>query len=293
MIPPRFTSFQLLPLAVLASLFSSSVFAQVPDLRWSFDYEQGAPRRAIWLNGGVLSIKNGTNCTATFEPKTGGVSAATPGVLDASDNVYGDGYSAASITSAGSPLVADAALPQFVITLWIKPSVSPSDQSNARLLNISPENEEKGARGVYIGLDNENLEVGVNGHIWPVKLTKGSIRKGEWTFLALVYDGASGNPYYSTDMMNKVQTLSNAAVIIGGPMSEARPGGVAPLSTGAPNYTVSPGPLALNGLCVAVGCGNGNGVRSFVGFIDDVRVYKGLLNIKEIDAVRRSSLEAK
>lgn len=289
---PRTTSFKFLPLAVLASLFSSSVFAQVPELRWSFDAEQGTPRRSISLNGGVLSIKNGTDGTATFEPKTG-VGAATPGVLDASANAYGDGYSAARITSAESPLVADAALPQCVITLWIKPTVSPSAQSYARLLNISPANNERGAPGLYMSLNNENLEVGMNGHIWPVKLTEGGIRKGEWTFLALVYDGASDNPYYCTDMMDLVQTHLNAAVIIGGLTSEARSGGAVALSTGAPNYNVTPGPLVLNGLCVALGCGNGKEGRSFVGLIDDVRVYKGLLTIKEIDEIRRSSLAAK
>ena len=63
--------FKFIPLAVLASLLSSPVFAQAPVLHWSFDAKPGTPRRAIWLSGGVPSIKNGTEGTATFELKTG------------------------------------------------------------------------------------------------------------------------------------------------------------------------------------------------------------------------------
>ncbi len=289
---PRFTSFKFHPLAVVALLFSSSLFAQTPELRWSFDADRGSPRRSTWLNGGVLTIRNGTNSSATFQ-STNGVGPATPGVLDASANVYGDGYASARITSTDSPLIADATLPQMVITMWIKPTISPSEQPNARLLNISPADAEKGAPGLYIALNKENLDVGMNGMISQVLLPEGSIRKGEWTFLALVYDGATSSPYYSNDMLDVLQTTFNAAVIIGGRESGARPGAPVAISTGAPSYSVTPGPFALNGLCVGIGSGNSNGGHSFVGFIDDVRIYSGLMTIKQLEAIRQSSLATK
>ena len=287
---PRFTSLRFLALAVSALFFGSSLFAQVLELRWSFDADKGEPRRSAWLSGGALSIKNALKGFAIVQPANGGVSAATPGVLDASANAYDDG---ARITSAESPLIADVVLPQFVITLWVKPTVSPSDQPNARLFNISPAEEERGAPGLYIGLNKENLEVGMNGHICQVQLPGGGIRKGEWTFIAVIYDGFSSGPYYSGDMLTAVQTPWNAAVFIGGRESEPRPGSEVAFTTGAPNYNVTPGPFILDGLCVALGGGNGDSGHSFVGFIDEVRVYSGLMTIKQIDAVRRSSLAAK
>jgi hypothetical protein len=275
----------------LAALFSaSSLLAQTPAVRWAFDGDQGVPRTSVWISGGVLSITPGAGGHAAFMAGAG-VGAATPGVLNCAANVYGDGHSAARINSVGSPLIADADLPQFVVTMWVKPFAPTPDQPYARLLNISPPGEEKGAPGLFIAFNSANLEVGVNGKVSAVQLPENIFNAGDWTFLAIVYDGFSSNPYYSAEMRSAVRVDHNTVVIVGGVEAKARVAGSVGLNSGAPSYNQSAGPLAINGLGVAIGDGNGSGARTFRGLIDDVRIYSGLLTLQQIEGARLSAFD--
>jgi hypothetical protein len=279
-------------LLVLAGLFSAfPLHAQTPAIRWGFDADKGVPRTSVWISGGVLSITPGAGGHAAFMPSAG-VGPATPGVLNCAANVYGDGHAAARISSAGSPLLADADLPQFVVTMWVKPFAPAPDQPYARLLNLSPAGDEKGSPGLFVALNNTNLEVGVNGHVSAVRLPEGVFDAGEWTLLAVVYDGFATNPYYSPDMRAAVRADHNTVVMVGGVETGVRLGGSVGLNSGAPSYNQSAGPLAINGLSVAIGDGNGNGARAFRGLIDDVRIYSGLLTLQQIEGARLSAFDA-
>lgn len=268
---------------------ASGLTAQTPVVRWAFDAAKGAPTTSTWISGGLLQIEENVSGYATFQ-STGGVGPATPGVYNGAGNSYGDAAGSAQTTSAASPLLADAELAQFVVTMWIKPTVSSVEQPYARLLNISLPDSEKSNPGLFVALHNTNLEVGVNGGITAVTLPADSIRENAWTFVAFVYDGLARNPYYSEEMLAMVKAERNGAVLLGGIDNASKLAGSVGMNTGAPSFNISAGPLALNGLSVAVGCSNANRARAFRGLIDDIRIYSGLLATEQIEAVRRSAL---
>ncbi len=114
------------------------------------------------------------------------------------------------------------------------------------------------------------------------------MKVNEWVFLAFCYDGLTDNPYYSQQMAIATSNAStfNAAILAGDLSRPARVISKVAISTGAPIYNVSPGKVGFDGLLVAVGSSNSRYDRSFVGWIDDVRIYNGVLPLAEIERVR-------
>lgn len=272
------------------SAFGSTLVAQTPAIRWTFDNASGAPTKSSWVSGGDLAIDLGSAGKASFQA-TGGVSSVTPGVYDGTMNVYGDAFSSMA-NSANSPLSTESDLARFVITMWIKPTIPPADQPYATLLNISAALSEKSDPGFLFALNGSEIEVGVNGFMSPTKLSPDVIVPNTWVFIAFVYDGLAENPYYSPEMATALGSEYNSAILTGTIENPVTLSGRVGINTGAPTYKVAVGPFGFNGLSVSIGSSNGNAKRAFCGFIDDIRIYNGLLNARQIDAVRRSALVA-
>lgn len=272
----------------LASL-ATAANAQTPVLRWAFDAGKGAPVATTWISGGVLRADAKRLGHAPFQ-SSGGVSLSTPGVFSGADNVYGDA-GAPQLTSVDSPLVAEMDLAQFVVTMWVKPIASPSDQNYARFLIISPAEDEKAKTGsLYMALNMGNLEVGINGNGQIIELGTSQFKQGEWTFVVFAYDGLARNPYFSPDMNKMVKGERNTAILIGGLTTPVTLVGSPGINGGPPNYDLPAGTLSLNGCSVAVGSSTSNPLRAFCGLIDDIRIYGRLLTTTQIEAVRLSSL---
>ena len=293
--------FPLLCLALLAPLAISAAENRVssadgqPALtpflyRWPF--EAGGLSDSEFrkdVRGGQLTLSGGdTDGVPVFQRK-GGVSEATPGVLNASRNHYGSS-NGAQVNSFGSPLRTSHTLSQFTITMWIKPALPPDKQPYARLINLSSDNNEQAAQGILLALENDSFSFSVNGSpTGKFRITEPVVKTDEWVFLVFCYDGLAENPYSSPNMNEATKSWSNAVILAGELGRPTRLISNDAISTGAPAYNVSPGALSLDGLLVAIGSSNSRYDRSFVGWIDDVRIYSGLLSIAELERVRREA----
>jgi hypothetical protein len=259
--------------------------------RWSF--EIGGTPDTDFIDstfGGELAVAGGITYQVPLFERKGGVSEATPGVLNASRNKYGHA-SGAQVNSYGSPLRTERSAGRFTITMWIKPELAPDKQSQARLFNLSTESEEQSPQSVLISLEAGSFAFGVNGSaIYRVDATESVVKTGEWVFLVFCYDGVTENPYYSQELVNLFECPKNGAILAGDLKRPTRLISQVALHTGAPNYNVPPGKLSMNGLLAAIGSSNSRFDRSFVGWIDDVRIYDGLLSQPELERVRLEAL---
>ena len=258
---------------------------------WSFE-AGGLPdsEHAQGVKGGELTIGGGGMDNAPLFQRTGGVSESSPGVLNASRGSYGD-PNGAQINTFGSPLQTGKTSGRFTLTMWVKAALPPQQQPEARLLNISSTDNEQGSQSVFICLDQDSLGFTVNGSAYyRLDVTEPPVKVGEWSFLVFCYDGIADNPHYCPEMSEKVQCSRNGAVLVGGLNQPTRLICKSALNTGAPTYTVSAGPVTLNGLFVAVGSSNTRYDRSFAGWIDGVRIYDGLLSLAQIEQIRLQSL---
>lgn len=254
--------------------------------RWSFEAGGLAEIPRMDTSGGELTVAGGESGQVPLFQRTGGVSASSPDVLNASRNIYGS-TSGAQITSYGSPLRTAKTVDQFTITMWIKAEIPPEKQPQARLFNISTDSNEMSSQSVFIGLESGGFALCVNGSAYyRVETTESVVKPGEWVFLVFSYDGVAENPYYSHELNNAFKIAKNGAIFAGDPKQPTRLIAEAAVNTGAPNYNVSPGKTSLNGLLAAVGSSNSRFDRSFVGWIDDVRLYDSLLSLPDLERVR-------
>lgn len=259
--------------------------------RWSFE-AGGLPESefAQGVKGGELTIGGGGMENAPLFQKTGGISPLGPGVLNASRGTYGD-PNGAQINSFGSPLRAAKTSGRFTITMWVKASLPPQQQPEARLLSICSPGKEQGPQSIFITVDRDTLGFTVGGSgYYALDVSEPPLKVGEWRFLVFCYDGVATNPYYCPEMSEAVQCSWNGAVLVGDPDQPTRLINKTSINTGAPTYTVPPGPVTFDGQLVAIGSSNGAYDRSFVGWIDDVRIYDGLLSLAQIERVRLESL---
>ena len=284
--------FSLLPALVPHCEAQSKDSAQLPYLyRWSFE-AGGLPDSEIpgAIQGGELTICGGEPDRVPLFQQKGGVSEASPGVLNASHNSYGSA-SGAQVNSYGSPLRTERNTGRFTITMWIKPELPQEKQPQACLFNLSTANNERSPQSLFIGFENGGFAVCVNNSVyygWELK--EPVVKTGEWVFLAFCYDGVTKNPYYSQDMLDRFKIPKNGAILAGDRQTTTRLVSEITFTTGAPTYAVSPGELSINGLLTAIGSSNTGFDRSFAGWIDDVRIYDGLLSISELDRVRLEAL---
>ncbi len=291
----------LLRLALLAPLALSAAENRVisPDgqppgspylYRWSFE-AGGLPESEFreGVRGGELTVGGGEAAGAPVFQRTGGVGEATPGALNASRNRYGSS-NGAQVNSFGSPLRTRKSSGQLTITMWIKPEIPVEEQPEARLLNLSPGDNELASQSLLIALKSDSFSFHVNGCPWfKLEPTESVVKTDEWTFLVFCYDGLSEGIYHTSDMVQAVGAEPNLAVLAGDLTRSTHLICKIPISTGAPTYAVSPGAVSLDGLLVAIGSSNSRYDRSFVGWIDDVRIYDGLLSVAELERVRREA----
>ncbi len=285
----------LLCLALLAPLAMSAASSDGQPLgspylyRWSF--EAGGFSESEFhegIRGGELTVSGGETGAVPVFQSTGGVGASTPGVLNASRNRYGS-PNGAQVSSFGSVLRNGHTLTQFTVTMWIKPTLPADKQPYARLLNLGPDQNEQADQGILLALDNDSFSFSVNGSPSnKVEITEPVMKADEWVFLVFCYDGLAG-PYWSPEIMGAMgwsEASPNSAILAGDLTRPTRLISKYPLSTGAPTYDVSPGKISVDGLLVAIGSSNTRYDRSFVGLIDDVRIYSGLLSVAELERVR-------
>jgi hypothetical protein len=255
--------------------------------RWSF--EAGGLSESEFregVSGGELTVGGGETDGAPVFQRKGGVGEATPGVLNASRNHYGSS-NGAQVNSFGSPLRTKKSSGRVTITMWIKPEIPVENQPEACLLNLSPGDNELAPQSLLIALKSDSFSFHVNGCPWfKLETTESVVKTGEWTFLVFCYDGLAEGIYHTPDMVQAVGADPNATVLAGDLTRSTHLICKIPISTGAPAYNVSPGALSLDGLLVAIGSSNSRYDRSFVGWIDDVRIYSGLLSIAELERVR-------
>ena len=259
--------------------------------RWSFEAGGLSESSRMTSFGGELTIAGGEpGQVPVFQHSGGGVSESSPDVLNASRNVYGSSLGA-QVNSYGSPLQTGKTSGRFTITMWVKAALPVDQQPEARLLNIGAADNEQGKQSVFICIDQNSLGFTVNGSAYyRLDIAEPPVKVGEWSFLVFCYDGAANNPHYCPDMFDKFQSSRNGAVLAGGVNQTTRLVCDSALNTGAPTYSVSPGPAVFNGLLVAVGSSNTRFVRSFVGWIDDVRIYDEVLTLSQIEQVRLQAL---
>ena len=256
--------------------------------RWSFEAGGLAEIPGMDTFGGELTVAGGESGQVPLFQRTGGVSASSPEVLNASRNLYGSG--GAQVNSHGSALRTGKTLERFTVTMWIKPEIPQDQQPQARLFNISTADNEQSPQSIFIAFDNGGLAFCVNeSPIWGFQLREPVIKTGEWVFLVFCYDGTT-SPFYSQRMQDTYQLAKHAAIFAGDREAPPRLATEVTITTGAPSYAVSPGKVSLDGLLVAIGSGNARFDRSFVGWIDDVRIYDSLLSPADLERVRAEAV---
>jgi hypothetical protein len=182
-------------------------------------------------------------------------------------------------------------LSQFTLTMWMKGDTAVASQAFARhfMAGISPTTDTASNPSIYLLMANGNLQVGVNGFNATPTLSM-ALAPTDWNFIAVVYDGVTTNPYFSTDMQAAVGTANNMAILTGGISGSVTNVGSAGLNTGVTPFTTSPGPAPLGSSAYAFMANRSSFTRGFDGTIDDVRLYSGLLNTSTLDAIRLAAV---
>jgi hypothetical protein len=254
-------------------------------------------------NLGIIN-KTAPNPGATLFSSTGGVFG---GSYNATSNSSGNNSTnnngVASTTGSGgtslSALPNSGSLSQFTISFWFNTQASPANAHSGRLLNlgasgtaeilapnsvsfvqISPLDAAAGSNNTkvaaYFGTTDLTSSLGIGANNTT----------GEWVFIALSYDGTSGlgnnsgiQQAATGSMINgQFYRGTNTASVVRNDLpivsNVSNPGSssLGPLNLGTNASLFLANRLALN--------------RSFDGWMDDVRIYDGVLTAAEVEQVR-------
>lgn len=263
-----------LPLIIsilLALATSTPLAAQELIVQYTFDEESGPA-----LDGGIGTAANGTLGTdATRANNTPG------GVSPFSLDLRAEGLN--NTLNAGDPAKVDT-LQSFTLTTWLlldDLNAANGGSGNVRLIakqgpdpfdgfswNLNSPNF--GARGI----DNFRTGLFVGGETeFNFAFASDDVFADEWAFLAVTYDGTSESEnagFYFGDTESEVILLGDIFENLNaGPVNSTS--GVADFGIGftaaAPTVDFTP-----------------------VGFMDDVRVYDGVLTLAQLDEVRAENL---
>ena len=286
-------------IAACAMLGSAvSALAVAPLYQWSFDSADGANTGTgtggtLALNVGLVTGGNGYAAGSFGVPGVSGRAGDKAFNAQNSYDNYHEGTSSSRITNAAAVSSLDlTGLTQFTITMWVKRSGFKA----VDLLNIG----EPSHPGISIGLDGNwgnGILFGINGHVVNTGDLWGAGYNTDWVFLAIAYNGTNtvGGACNNDALMKGIYgTTGNASVITGG--TGAAPVVATGLGVHDGTYWVPSGaPVvgATDTLFLANRGTNTDGTANgFDGQMDDIRIYKGLLTLSEIEAIRASAIPA-
>jgi hypothetical protein len=264
--------------------------------------------------GGDLGISNtgGLPPVATAFSAAGGIfggsydasSNSTPGVA-----VPGGAGGLASTGATEGTAVNLGTMTSLTVTLWIKTDQLPTTTSNqaARLivLGAAGVNDVQQANSLSIvvrsavgGTPSKTNTVQILSH--AIDSSNGGIGNnpadavvaGQWTFLALSYDGTStlGNDSATQNAATGGLSSVNGQYYRGTDSSSIVRTPV-PLTTTAGNAAAaSQGAFSFGASSVVFLAGRPNGSRQFDGWIDDVRIYDSVLSESDVESVRTQGL---
>ncbi|HYO11191.1 MAG TPA: hypothetical protein VER17_19655, partial [Tepidisphaeraceae bacterium] len=257
---------------------------------------------ATTSGGGTLTLTNsatgpGTANFAAVGPSAAGGDFAYDGA--GTNNVYGGPPSGIATTAAGDVATGMSSLQSLTVTFWMKaPAGFPHAGTNARFVMAGPAaTYDQGANGFHVSLNSgDKIQKGVNGFN-PISgnslstfLPANGMATNDWVFVAYAYDG---DPTQSVFFNNNIRAATgnavsnNSYVYVGAKTTTpVLFDGAATLATGNTN----PGPVNLGANAFAMVGNRSNLQRSFLGQLDNVRIYNGLLSRPELEQTRRADL---
>jgi hypothetical protein len=243
---------------IVALASGASASAQTLLFKYSFDETGASVVNSGTLSSADLTMRNQAG-TALDRHTAGGGGVSGLTTDRAFDNSGGFAYRASmSADIAGTDL-----LQQFTLTGWYYTAAL--GNSGARILDNASNNA-----GFYLARSNTGfveLAVGSSGSTAVAQsTTTGFSATGSWVFFAVTYNGSA---------------TSNNVHFYSGSIS----------STSAFNVTrsLNKGTPANDTGVLTVGNRAAND-RPLVGFIDDIRLYSGLLDSTQIEAVRAQAI---
>jgi hypothetical protein len=261
---------------------------------------------------------------------TGGVNgnasySATSGVFGGRLNANGGTATAATSSAAttispGTPITGMGTLSKFTVSFWLnidsyRTGALNNTHTRALILGDSSIGDINvgalGANSVAFGVRNNTtsvpnpraLDITVNGSSSTALSSVGNFQgipgttttAGQWTFVALTYDGTSVNADNSGDQLIATGGLSsvNGQLYMGTTVATPTRFAV-PFTNDFTTHGVATNPSAgLVGLGSAARLFLANSIgsnRGLDGFLDDVRVYDSLLSATEVEIVRQQGL---
>lgn len=306
------------------ALFSLACFIWNPRAQAAVLYQWGLDGTgvpSVTAGGGTLTVSNSTNGSSYFS-STGGWTGqptdgyyASGGTNPGTTNQYGTADPAGvAATSSGNVLTGLGTLGSFTVTMFVNPAEAWGTTSgtaainNSRLMMLGPSGYDEGTSspGFALAINNGNaFQVAIGGQSFGINPTlasnAGSISStltgasqsantGQWVFVAFSYDGSAtgANPYADSAISSAtggaeanndylyIADAGNSNLILMTPNT-----GAGAIQSG----NNSPGAVAFGSAAYAY-LGNRSSLsRDFLGGIDDVSIYNGILSQSQLDAL--------
>ena len=191
----------------------------------------------------------------------------------AGSGVYGNGHAlnlTSGIPTASGPTAVTTSnatvnfgsLTNFTMTMWIKPTASFNGNYLPRLFCLGSTTNINGTNTLVLSDYGGPLGIFLNSAS-PLTSSGFSAPTGQWMFLAVTWDGQTVQ-YYNATETNAITSLGSSPAALGA------------INVGT-NFNLAIGNLY-------------NGIRSFVGWMDDVRFSTGVGSAALLEGVRQQAL---
>jgi hypothetical protein len=293
------------------------------QLLYQWNFVNGTAVPNVTAGGGTLTITNNAMGSSAFASSGGWTGAANDGYYNSGGtspgsasvgNEYGNGAAdGIASTSSGNVLTGLGTLSSFTVTMWINPAVawgttatSGASLNNSRLFLLGGSSYDEGTTspGFALALNSGNsFQVAIGGSSVGVNPTlasnAGSISgtltgagqsaaTGQWVFVAFAYDGSASNVFFdpaistatggaeaNNDYMY-IADAGNSNLLLMTPS-----GGSGAIQSG----NASPGSIAFSSSTYAFLGNRSSFGRDFLGGIDGVSIYNGVLTQSQLAAI--------
>lgn len=284
-------------LSILAAvaLLASLSGADAASLLYQWNFNGGNGANTGTASGGSLVANVGTG-TSTGSFTSAGVSGTAGDYALSTSNTYDSWWGSFSGDAAGVGAVDLSSVSvsdQFTITMWFKrtgsnsPTLlaigdtsSPTSSSNPGIAITAQPGWSNNGSGVNVSVNGYGTDGG-SGDLW------GAGAESDWVFLAVAYDG-TGGIWWNPTMNGLFGQHRNLFFLTGDASTAASVAEGHALNIG--DWGTSAGGLGLGSTASIFLGNNGPNTAGFSGFMDDVRIYDGLLTVSEIEGVRQAAL---
>lgn len=261
--------------------------------QWNFNSGDGSNTGSG--SGGTLAANVGAG-TSTGSFGAAGITGGAGDFALSTSNTYDSWWGSFSGDAANVgtvDLTSVSSSDQFTITMWFKrtgsngPTLlsigdtsSPTTASNPGIAISAQPGWQNNGSGVNVNVNGYGTDGG-SGDLW------GAGAESDWVFLAVAYDGASGI-WWNPTMDSLYGHNRNMVILTGDAATSVSVAEGHALNIG--DWNTAAGGLGLGGTASIFLGNNGPNTAGFSGFMDDVRIYDGLLTVSEVEGVRLAAI---